>query len=115
MSLAIHPQQAAIGIGHTQRIEVGVAGLLEPAQRQYHTQLPRQRGEAFEYLAVLVFLGQCQMFVMLLDAKVRCGKQLLQQNHLSPLSGRFAYQLLGPIKVVLQVPGARHLRAGDGQ
>ncbi|MNJ02530.1 hypothetical protein D3C73_1625160 [compost metagenome] len=63
----------------------------------------------------MILLGQRQVFVMLFDAEVRRGKQLLQQNHLSPLSGRFAYQLLGPIKVVLQVPGARHLRAGDGQ
>ncbi|MNW65645.1 hypothetical protein D3C74_440430 [compost metagenome] len=99
MGLAIHTQQAPVGIGHAQRVEVGVAGLFEPAQRQYHAQLAGQCGEAREHLAVAIFLGQSHVFMALFDAEVRRGEQLLQQDHLRALLRCVTDELLGAIKV----------------
>ncbi|MNW09120.1 hypothetical protein D3C71_2060450 [compost metagenome] len=52
MSLAVDPEQAAVGIGHGQRIEEGVAGPFVPAQRQHHAQLAGQGGEALQNRAL---------------------------------------------------------------
>ncbi|MNO58314.1 hypothetical protein D3C76_488690 [compost metagenome] len=43
MRLAVHTQQTPVGICHAQRIEVGIAGLLVPAQRQHNAQFKGQR------------------------------------------------------------------------
>ncbi|MNI76874.1 hypothetical protein D3C76_1512270 [compost metagenome] len=115
MGLAVHAQQAPVGVGHAQRIEVGIAGLLVPAQRQHHAQLFGQCGKALEHVAVAILLGQGQVLVVLLDAEVRRGEQLLQQDDLRALGRGLADQLLGLVEVVFQVPGAGHLRGGDGQ
>ncbi|MDT4873691.1 hypothetical protein FQZ97_1089480 [compost metagenome] len=115
MGLAVHAQQGAVGIGHRQGIEVGVAGTLEPAQGQHHAQLAGEVGEALEHGAPAVFLGQGEVLVVLLDAEVRRGEQLLQQDQLRALGGRFAHQLLGLVEVLAQVPAAGELGGGDGQ
>ncbi|MNE89499.1 hypothetical protein D3C80_1869110 [compost metagenome] len=115
MGLAVHAQQASIGIGHAQGVEVGIARLLEPAQRQYHAQLPGQRREALEDTAVSIFFGQRQVLMALFDAEIRRGKQLLQQDDLGALGRRLTHQLLSLIKVVWQVPGAGHLGGRNRQ
>ncbi|MNN68163.1 hypothetical protein D3C81_1838480 [compost metagenome] len=97
MGLAVHPEQAPVGVGHGQRVEEGVAGPFVPAQRQHHAQLTGQRGEALQDRAARVGLGQWQMPVVLFDAEVRRGEQLLQQNHLGALGGRLAHQLFGAV------------------
>ncbi|MNX29903.1 hypothetical protein D3C86_600550 [compost metagenome] len=115
VGFAVNTQQASIGVGHAKRIEIRVAGLLEPAQRQDHAQLPRQCGKALEDRAFAKLLGQGQVLVILLDAEIRRGKQLLQQDDLGTLGRCLADKLFGLVEVVFQVPGARHLGGGDCQ
>ncbi|MNW65896.1 hypothetical protein D3C74_443200 [compost metagenome] len=55
------------------------------------------------------------MLVVLFDAEVRGGEQLLQQDHLGPLGGSLANQLFGAVEVARQVPATRHLGGGDAQ
>ncbi|MCY1244747.1 hypothetical protein D9M72_578430 [compost metagenome] len=51
-------------------------------------------------MAVAILLGQCQVFVVLLDAEIRRGEQLLQQDDLRALGRGLADQLLGLVEVV---------------
>ena len=115
MGLAIHPEQAAIGIGHRQRVEVGIPGALKPAQRQYHAEFLGQRRKALEHATLAILLGQGQVLVVLFDAEVRGGEQLLQQDQLRALGCGLTHQALGLVKVLVKVPAAGELGGGDSQ
>ncbi|MNE85310.1 hypothetical protein D3C80_1822970 [compost metagenome] len=62
-----------------------------------------------------ILLGQRQVFVMLLDAEVRGGEQLLQEDQLRAPGSGLADQPFGLVEVALQIPTAGELGGGDSQ
>lgn len=115
MGLAVDAEQPAIGVGHRQRVEARVAGALVPAERQDYAKLPRQAGKARQHPAATEGFGEAQMAMVLLDAEVRGGEQLLQQDQLRAPGSRFADQALGAVEIVVETPATGELGSGQGQ
>ncbi len=113
VALAVDAQQRAVGIDDGDGVEARAPGLLEEADRQNHRQLLGDLLEMLDRGVVLHAGGQLQILGVGLLAEVGRFEQLLDQDHLGALGGRFANQFLGLGDVRLAVPGARHLGGGD--
>ncbi|MNN28974.1 hypothetical protein D3C81_1425570 [compost metagenome] len=113
MGFAVHAQVAAVGIDDGDTVETRAPGQFVEADRQHHLQLFGELLEMGDGGVGFNRGGQLQVIRIGLLAEVRSFEQLLDQDDLRALGGRFADQPLGSFQVALAVPGAGHLGGGN--
>ncbi len=113
--LAVDAEHLAVGVDHRQRVEVGVVGALEHAERQHHAELARQRLEAPHDRVVRRSAAPASKWLARWSLqKYGVSKSSCRRMTCAPLRGGLAHQRLGPGEVLGSIRRAGELGRGNG-
>src|SRR5262245_18132509 len=112
--LAIDAHDRAVRIHHYEAVEISVLRALEDRERQHDLELLRDFRKALDGRVFGDRQRELEVLREVVLAEVWRLEQLLDQDDVRALPGRFADEFLGVGDVGVPVPAARHLRRGNG-